>query len=94
MMAYPQLLGGSFDIQGYPLATVLAEKLVTMLELADANTFTESCPGDRPRDHPAENEVTSTPDVAVIPDDLALYSGRRRFGRRREHARLCRHRIR
>lgn len=37
-MAYPQLLGGSFDIHGYPLATVLAEKLVTMLELADANT--------------------------------------------------------
>lgn len=35
---YPQLLGGTFKVSGYPLATVLAEKLVTMLELREANT--------------------------------------------------------
>lgn len=35
---YPQLLGGEFDLVGYPLASVLAEKLVTMVELRDANT--------------------------------------------------------
>lgn len=37
-VAYPQLLGGSFEVRGYPLVTVLAEKLVTMIDLADANT--------------------------------------------------------
>lgn len=37
-VSYPQLLGGEFDLVGYPLASVLAEKLVTMLELRDANT--------------------------------------------------------
>ena len=35
---YPELLGGSFAVTGYPLASVLAEKLVTMLELREANT--------------------------------------------------------
>lgn len=37
-VAYPQLLGGSFAVTGYPLPAVLAEKLVTMLELAEGNT--------------------------------------------------------
>lgn len=37
-IAYPQLLGGEFRLMGYPVASVLAEKLVTMLELGDANT--------------------------------------------------------
>lgn len=37
-LAYPQLLGGTFTLTGYPLASVLAEKLVTMLELREANT--------------------------------------------------------
>ena len=37
-LAYPQLLGGSFDVIGYPLPTVLAEKLVTMIELGEGNT--------------------------------------------------------
>jgi predicted nucleotidyltransferase component of viral defense system len=36
---YPQLLaGGGFQIRGYPLETVLAEKLTTALSLGDANT--------------------------------------------------------
>lgn len=37
-LAYPQLLGGTFAVTGYPLPSVLAEKLVTMLELREANT--------------------------------------------------------
>lgn len=37
--AYPTLLGGNdFVIRGYPLETVLAEKLTTALSLGDANT--------------------------------------------------------
>ena len=35
---YPELLGGSFAVTGYPLVSVLAEKLITMLELREANT--------------------------------------------------------
>lgn len=36
---YPQLLArGGFRIQGYPLETVLAEKLTTAISLGDANT--------------------------------------------------------
>ncbi|WP_020669889.1 nucleotidyl transferase AbiEii/AbiGii toxin family protein [Amycolatopsis nigrescens] len=36
---YPQLLAaGAFRIQGYPLETVLAEKLTTAMSLGDANT--------------------------------------------------------
>jgi hypothetical protein len=38
ILAYPSLLTEPFDIVGYPLPAVLAEKLVTMLQLADANT--------------------------------------------------------
>lgn len=37
-ITYPQLLGGEFVLMGYPLVSVLAEKLVTMLELGNANT--------------------------------------------------------
>lgn len=37
-VAYPQLLGGTFSVTGYPLSTVLAEKLVTMVELGEGNT--------------------------------------------------------
>jgi Nucleotidyl transferase AbiEii toxin, Type IV TA system len=33
---YPCLLGGPFRLFGYPLATVLAEKLVTMIDRAEA----------------------------------------------------------
>lgn len=35
---YPCLLGGPFRLFGYPLATVLAEKLVTMIDRAEATT--------------------------------------------------------
>jgi len=36
---YPQLLAGTaFPIRGYPLATVLAEKLTTAISLGDVNT--------------------------------------------------------
>ena len=35
---YPGLLAGSFRLLGYPLATVLAEKLVTMIDRAAATT--------------------------------------------------------
>lgn len=36
---YPQLLAGTaFQIRGYPLATVLAEKLTTAISLGDVNT--------------------------------------------------------
>ena len=35
---YPELLGGSFAVTGYPLVSVLAEKRITMLELREANT--------------------------------------------------------
>jgi hypothetical protein len=35
---YPGLLAGSFRVLGYPLATVLAEKLVTMIDRAEATT--------------------------------------------------------
>ncbi len=35
---YPGLLAGSFRLLGYPLATVLAEKLVTMIDRASATT--------------------------------------------------------
>ncbi len=35
---YPALLTGSFRLLGYPLATVLAEKLVTMIDRAEATT--------------------------------------------------------
>ena len=37
-VTYPQLLGGSFAVTGYPLPAVLAEKLVTMVELGEGNT--------------------------------------------------------
>ena len=37
-VSYPQLLGGSFDVTGYPLPAVLAEKLITMVELGEGNT--------------------------------------------------------
>jgi hypothetical protein len=35
---YPGLLKGSFRLLGYPLATVLAEKLVTMIDRAETTT--------------------------------------------------------
>lgn len=35
---YPALLGGSFPLLGYPIETVLAEKLVTMVDRGDATT--------------------------------------------------------
>lgn len=37
-VAYPALLGESFTLLGYPLATVLAEKIVTMIERGDTST--------------------------------------------------------
>ena len=39
LIAYQQLLdAGTFTILGYPLATVIAEKLSTAIELGDLNT--------------------------------------------------------
>ncbi len=35
---YPALLAESFDVVGYPLETVLAEKIVTMVDRGDATT--------------------------------------------------------
>lgn len=35
---YPALLAEPFDVVGYPLATVLAEKIVTMVDRGDATT--------------------------------------------------------
>ncbi|MGH2789315.1 MAG: nucleotidyl transferase AbiEii/AbiGii toxin family protein [Actinomycetota bacterium] len=35
---YPALLGESFEVVGYPLETVLAEKIVTMVDRGDATT--------------------------------------------------------
>ncbi len=35
---YPGLLAGSFRLLGYPLATVLAEKIVTMIDRGEATT--------------------------------------------------------
>jgi len=35
---YPSLLGSSFRLMGYPLVTVLAEKLVTMVDRGEATT--------------------------------------------------------
>ncbi len=35
---YPSLLGDSFPILGYPLVTLLAEKIVTMIDRGDATT--------------------------------------------------------
>jgi hypothetical protein len=35
---YPSLLDSSFTLRGYPIATVLTEKIVTLLERGDANT--------------------------------------------------------
>jgi hypothetical protein len=35
---YPALLGETFVLRGYPLETVLAEKLVTVIDRADTNT--------------------------------------------------------
>ncbi|MGQ0846134.1 MAG: nucleotidyl transferase AbiEii/AbiGii toxin family protein [Sporichthyaceae bacterium] len=35
---YPALLGGTFVLRGCPLETVLAEKLVPMIDRADTNT--------------------------------------------------------
>lgn len=37
-VTYPALLDEPFDVVGYPLATVLAEKLVTMVDRGDATT--------------------------------------------------------
>lgn len=35
---YPSLLDSSFTLRGYPIATVLAEKIVTLIERGDTNT--------------------------------------------------------
>jgi len=35
---YPALLGDPFPVVGYPIETVLAEKIVTMIDRGDANT--------------------------------------------------------
>ena len=35
---YPSLLDSSFKLRGYPIATVLAEKIVTLIERGDTNT--------------------------------------------------------
>lgn len=35
---YPSLLGGSFKLRAYPISTVLAEKVVTMMERGETNT--------------------------------------------------------
>jgi predicted nucleotidyltransferase component of viral defense system len=37
-VSYPSLLGDPFDLVGYPLETVLAEKIVTMVDRGDATT--------------------------------------------------------
>lgn len=37
-IAYPTLLGQPFEILGYPIETVLAEKVVTMVDRGDATT--------------------------------------------------------
>jgi len=37
-IAYPALLGEPFELVGYPIETVLAEKLVTMVALGEVNT--------------------------------------------------------
>lgn len=37
-IAYPALLGEPFELIGYPIDTVLAEKLVTMIALGEVNT--------------------------------------------------------
>ncbi|MGI8517261.1 MAG: nucleotidyl transferase AbiEii/AbiGii toxin family protein [Acidimicrobiia bacterium] len=37
-MSYPSLLDEPFDLIGYPLETVLAEKIVTMIDRGDATT--------------------------------------------------------
>jgi hypothetical protein len=37
-IAYPTLLGEPFEILGYPIETVLAEKVVTMVDRGDATT--------------------------------------------------------
>ena len=37
-VSYPSLLGDPFEIVGYPLETVLAEKIVTMIDRGDATT--------------------------------------------------------
>ncbi|MBM7791235.1 nucleotidyl transferase AbiEii/AbiGii toxin family protein [Tenggerimyces flavus] len=37
-IAYPALLGDTFEVLSYPAETVLAEKLVTMVDRGDANT--------------------------------------------------------
>lgn len=59
-MPYPQLLGGDFEIIGYPLASVLAEKLVTMVELAGANT----------RDRDVGDIVRIVRTHAIVADEL------------------------
>jgi predicted nucleotidyltransferase component of viral defense system len=35
---YPSLLDSSFTLRGYPIATILAEKIVTLIERGDTNT--------------------------------------------------------
>ena len=35
---YPSLLDSSFTLRGYPIATVLAEKIVTLIDRGDTNT--------------------------------------------------------
>ena len=37
-LAYPSLLGEPFTLLGYPIETVLAEKIVTMIDRGDATT--------------------------------------------------------
>ena len=37
-IAYPTLLGEPFEILGYPIETVLAEKIVTVVDRGDATT--------------------------------------------------------
>lgn len=37
-VSYPALLGDPFELVGYPLETVLAEKIVTMIDRGDATT--------------------------------------------------------
>jgi hypothetical protein len=43
-VAYPALLGEPFTLLGYPLATVLAEKIVTMIDRGDASTRDRTSP--------------------------------------------------
>lgn len=61
---YPALLGEAFTVTGYPLATVLAEKIVTMIERGDTTT--------RERDFADVYVLTKNREVAAADLSAAL----------------------